>query len=142
MAGARKSQLMVAALVFTTREKDYGGIHLGVSAAGAPTLSQLFASLAHAPPGRERRLAIDHDVAALARQIFPRGRFSPLTLLRVHLADHVQISVEDGAGLVALTASAAQVVGERVAAAHTTRGDSCIVGDPRSWTDRLWIWPL
>jgi hypothetical protein len=142
MTGARESQLMVTALVFTTREKDYGGIHLGVSAAGAPALSRLFASLAHAPPGRERRLAVGHDVAAFARQIFPRGRFFPLTLLRVHIADRVRISVEDGAGLVALTASAAQVVGERVAVAHATGGDCCIVGDPRSWTDRLWIWPL
>jgi hypothetical protein len=142
MAGAHKSQFMVAALVFTTREKDYGGIHLGVSAADAPALSQLLESLAHAPPGRERRLAVGHDVTALAGRIFPRGRFSPLTSLRVHLADHVQISIEDGAGLVALTASAVQVVAQRATAVHTSGGDSCIVGDPRVWTDRLWIWPL
>src|SRR5213078_5019729 len=35
----------------------------------------------------------------------PHGRFSSLRLLRIYLADHVRISVDDGVGLVALTAS-------------------------------------
>jgi hypothetical protein len=133
---------VVTALVFTTREKDYGGIHLGIKAERAPGLIQILASLAHAPPGRERRLRIDLDAASLAGRIFPGGRFSPLTLLRVHLADRVRIAVEHHVGLVALTAAAAKVVSDRVAAAHATGGDSCIVGDPGVWTNRLWIWPV
>jgi hypothetical protein len=45
MAGARELQVTVAALVFTTREKDYGGVHLGVGAADAARLHQLLESI-------------------------------------------------------------------------------------------------
>jgi hypothetical protein len=142
MAGARELQVTVAALVFTTREKDYGGVHLGVGAADATRLQQLLESISRAQPGHTKRLAIGRDAAVLAEQIFPRGRFSGLTSLRLLRADRVRVSVEARAGTVELTASAARAVGDRVAMAHTTGGDSCIVGDSGAWTDRLWIWPL
>ena len=142
MAGAGELQVTVAALVFTTREKDYGGVHLGVRAADARRLHQLLESISRAQPGHTRRLAISRDAAVLAGQIFPRGRFSALTSLRLQRADRVRVSIEARAGVVELTAAAARAAGDRVAMSDTTGGDSCIVGDSGAWTDRLWIWPL
>jgi hypothetical protein len=142
MSGAGRSQVTVAALVFVTREKDYGGIHLGVGRSDVPGLCQVLESIARAQPGHARRLAIGGDARELATQIFPRGQCSVLTSLRLQRAEHVRISVEAGVGVVELTAAAARDAAERAAMASETGGDSCIVGDSDRWTDRLWIWPL
>lgn len=134
--------MAIAALSFTTREKDYGGIHLGVAAGDVAPLCAMLASIAAAPLDRRRQLALGGDVATLAGQVFPRGRFVALTSIQLQRADRVHIAIAGGAGVVQLTAAAAHRARERVAMAHQAGGDSCLAGDSEAWTDRLWIWPL
>jgi hypothetical protein len=42
MVGADRLRFAVAALVFSIREKDYGGIHLGIAAADVKPLHLVF----------------------------------------------------------------------------------------------------
>lgn len=142
MASADRLRVAVAAVVFSVREKDYGGVHLGVAAADVMMLTLVLESLASGQPGHVRGLTIGQDPRILARQIFPGGRFLALTSLRLQRADRVRVSVNNSTGLVELTVTAAQATGDLVARVHATGGDACLVGDSGAWTDRLWLWPL
>jgi len=141
MAHPDRVRLAAAALAFSTREKDYGGIHLAIDVADVGPLHRLLEAITGAAPGYAQLVALGGNARAVAEWIFPRGRFSALASLQLRRAEWVRISIEEDVGVLELTAAAARAAGELVASVHSSGGDVCIVGDSGSWNDRWWLWP-
>jgi hypothetical protein len=132
----------LVALVFSVREKDYGGLHLGVAAVDVTPLEMFLKSITSAKPGRAQSVSVSSDAQILAMRILPHGRFQALSSLQFQRSGQVRISVNSRKGVVELTAPAAEALGDLLARVHTSGGDTCIIGDSNTWSDRLWLWPL
>ncbi len=135
---------LVAAFFFTEREKDYGGIHLGVPTSSTDVLQALTDELATLPPGHSRGvqlLAVPDD---LPRRIIARSGYRPLVALRIGTAVNAVtcIQIEKQAALVELSLQGLADFKIAITAVHSSHGDIVIAGDSGLWMDRLWFWPF
>jgi predicted Zn-dependent protease len=134
--------LRIAAFAFTTREKDYGGLHLGVSTRDATTLIALLDEIKAAQPGYSRRVPILGRPGDLPQQIYARGAYELVHGLRLggSVDERTRIQMEGAAALVQLSQRDVAQLRNLLADLHRTGGDVCLAGDPSDWRDRLWIW--
>jgi hypothetical protein len=136
MAGSDLAR--VVAVVFGEREKDYGGVHVGVDASVLPKLRGMLVTLrrgAHSltlaePPGDFARGIVEgHSPRALRRLDFAAGEATRVTL-------------SETSALVELSSVGAHAVSMALDSVAKREGDIVVAGDSDAWTDRLWFWPL
>jgi len=134
----------VAAFFFTEREKDYGGIHLGMPTSSTEVLLALTDELAMLPPGHSRSLPLLSVPDDLPRRIVARSRYRPLVSLRIGTAVNsvTRIQINNQAGIVTLSPHGLAKFKSAITLVHGSHGDLLAAGDSGSWTDRLWFWPL
>jgi hypothetical protein len=144
MKFVRLDAVRVAAFFFTTRPKDYGGVHLGVSPADAATLDALLDELARYPPGHTRRVPVTAPPATLPARILPRGHHEPLQGLRIGtpIDGRTSVYVTSGEATIRLAPAALARFRALLDEAFHTGGDMCLAGDSEEWNDRLWVWPM
>lgn len=135
--------LGVAAFAFTTREKDYGGLHLVVGTGDVEILVALIAELGAAAPGHSRSLRLTGVPSEVPERIFARGAWRAFDSLRLGRAEDGGTRVEAGQTSAAAFLDGADLrhLERLVREALSSGGDQCIAGRTSSWTDRLWVWP-
>jgi hypothetical protein len=138
----RLDKPLLAAFFFTGREKDYGGIHLGVPASSIGSLVALTEELSRLP-GHSRKLPLYPVPNQLPLQIVDR-RCQSLVSLRIGSAvDSITcIEVKSGAGNIVLSPDGLAEFKKAITLVHSAHGDLVLAGKSGSWTDRLWFWPL
>jgi hypothetical protein len=136
-------EAQVAAFVFTEREQDYGGIHLGVPDSSTEGLVGLTDEFAVSPLGHSRRLSLLPVPKDLPEQITPR-RYKALVSLRVGTTANsvTRIQVNDGVGTITLSLNGVAEFKRAIKLVHETKGDLLMAGESGLPTDRLWFWPL
>jgi hypothetical protein len=134
----------VAAFFFTEREKDYGGIHLGVPISSTEILLALSDEFASLPAGHSRSLPLQPVPQALPRNIVVRCRYRSLVSLRVATAINsvTRIQIDGLVGLITLSAPKLKDFESAIRLMTSCDGDLFIAGNSGSWLDRLWFWPL
>ena len=138
--------LQVAAFTFTRREKDYGGIWLGVGHGSCRILRALLEELRQQPPGHSRSVPLCAVPPQLPEAIRRGGRriHRPLTALRIGAAadGKTRFSVTGDSGWIALSPAALIELGHQLDELERGVGDLGMGGDSGEWGDRLRIWPL
>lgn|GEM_PF-2350328 len=134
----------VAAFFFTEREKDYGGIHLGVPTSSTEVLLALTDEMTMLPPGHSRSLPLRSVPDDLPRIIVARRGFCPLISLRIGTAVNLvsRIQINNQAGIVTLSPHGLAEFKSAITLVPGSHGDLLVAGASGSWTDRLWFWPL
>lgn len=134
----------VTAFLFKEREKDYGGIHLGVPTSSTEILLALTDELAMLPPGHSRSLSLLWVPDDLPRHIAAQRAYQSLDSLRIGTAVNsvTRIQINSGAGIVTLSPHGLAEFKSAITLMHGSHGDLLIAGDSELWTDRLWFWPL
>lgn len=132
----------VAAFFFTRRERDYGGIHLGVPKTEA--LLALVDELSRANPGHSRRVPVLPVPEDLPRSIVRGNVHQSLVSLRIGTSTVLttRIQIENKAGIVMLSPRGLAEFNQAIALVHGSHGDLLVAGDSGLWTDRLWLWPF
>lgn len=134
----------MAAFIFTEREKDYGGIHLGVPTSSIDVLQALADELTMFPPGHSRGVLLLEVPAELPRRIITRSGYRPLGALRIGTSVNAltRIQIEKRVGLAEFSSQGLVDFKSAIGSLQTSHGDILIAGDSGSWTDRLWFWPF
>lgn len=134
----------IVAFFFTERDKDYGGIHLGVPESSNDALLGLAHELDRLPPGHSRRLSLLPVSDDLPQRIAGRRRYCPLFSLRVGTSPEAltQIQIKKQDGTVMLSPNGLVEFRRAITLMHSSRGDLVLAGNSGLWTDRLWFWSL
>jgi hypothetical protein len=128
----------VVAVVFADREKDYGGVHIGVDPSVLPKLRSMLVTLrrgAHSltlavPPGEfAARIVAGHSPRALRRLDFAVG-------------EATRVTPSETSALIELSSAGMHAVSMALDRVAKGEGDLVVPGDSDVWTDRLWWWPL
>jgi len=128
----------VVAVVFGEREKDYGGVHIGVDAAAVPKLRAMLVTLRRGA----HSLTLAEPPADFAGHIVAEHSPRPLRRLDFAAGDATRVTLGEASALVELSSAGMHAVSMALDRVAKGEGDLVVAGDSDVATDRLHWWPL